>query len=237
MKQFRPRLSEKQFHIIKQYKKDRNILVIGDLHEPFCLDDYLEFNVNLYEQYYCNEVVFIGDVIDSHYSSFHDTDPDGLGGGDEFDLALKRLSAWNEYFPKAKVCLGNHDLIIRRKAFSGGIPKAWIKEFSDALNVPEWDFKPYFDIDNVHYVHGVGRKAKKRRVDDMMSVVCGHTHTEVYCDWGVGQQFKTFAMQVGCGIDHASYAMAYGKEWKKPVIGSGLVLENGTHAFNKLMNL
>jgi hypothetical protein len=43
-----------------------NILFIGDLHESFYLDSYLQFNINLFEKYQCKEVIFIGDVIDAH---------------------------------------------------------------------------------------------------------------------------------------------------------------------------
>jgi hypothetical protein len=72
-------------------------------------------------------------AIDSHYSSFHETDPDGMGGGEELELAIKRLARWVEAFPVADVTIGNHDRIISRKAFSGGIPKAWIKSFNEVL--------------------------------------------------------------------------------------------------------
>ena len=48
-----------------------NVLVIGDLHEPFCLENYLEFCRIQQEKYNCGTVVFIGDVIDNHYSSYH----------------------------------------------------------------------------------------------------------------------------------------------------------------------
>ena len=47
----------------------RNVLVIGDLHEPFCLDGYLDWCIDQYYTYKCTEVVFIGDVIDNHFSS------------------------------------------------------------------------------------------------------------------------------------------------------------------------
>ena len=42
-------------------------------------------------------------------------------------------------------------------------------------------------------------------------------------------------MQVGCGINHESYAMAYAKYGKKPAIGIG-VISNGT-PINLLMPL
>ena len=43
-------------------------------------------------------------------------------------------------------------------------------------------------------------------------------------------------MQLGCGIDHDSYAMAYAKRGKKPAIGCGVII-GGDVAINELMNL
>jgi hypothetical protein len=51
------------------------------------------------------------------------------------------------------------------------------------------------------------------------------------------QNFRVFGMQVGCGIDHESYAMAYAKYGKKPAIGCGVVLNNGKLPVNLLMEL
>ena len=93
-----------------------NVLVIGDLHEPFCLDGYLEHCIWAYNKYSCNRVIFIGDIIDSHYSSYHESDADGLGGLDELEFAIKKLKKWYKAFPNAEVTLGNHDRIIIRKA-------------------------------------------------------------------------------------------------------------------------
>jgi predicted phosphodiesterase len=41
---------------------EKRILVIGDLHEPFCLDGYLDFCKQTFKDFNCNQVVFIGDV-------------------------------------------------------------------------------------------------------------------------------------------------------------------------------
>ena len=84
-------------------KEVRNILVIGDLHEPFCLDEYLDWCLEQYEIYSCNQVIFIGDVIDNHYSSYHETSADGMGGSDELELSIKRIARWYKAFPKATV--------------------------------------------------------------------------------------------------------------------------------------
>ena len=43
-------------------------------------------------------------------------------------------------------------------------------------------------------------------------------------------------MQVGCGIDFSSYAMAYAKAGKKPAIACGVVI-GGRTAINEAMVL
>ena len=37
-------------------KKERRILVVGDIHAPFCLDGYLEFCKDVYAKYNLNQV-------------------------------------------------------------------------------------------------------------------------------------------------------------------------------------
>ncbi len=203
------------------------VLAIGDLHEPFSLDDYLDFNVDVYKKYGCNRVVFMGDIIDNHYSSFHDTDPDGHSAAEELRIAKKRVANWYKAFPKAEVCLGNHDIIPDRKAFNAGLSTDWIRNISEVLEVPNWKFSESFVIDGVKYVHGTARKARIRAKEDFNSIVQGHYHSESYIEFFVGDRFKFFAMQIGCGVDRKAYAMAYGKYYKKMHINSGVVLEDG----------
>ena len=96
LKDHRLRLTKTEHDLIKanRSKEVRNILVIGDLHEPFCLDSYLDFCIEQYNKFSCNQVIFIGDVIDSHGFSYHEPDPDGLSAGDELKYAIKRIARW-----------------------------------------------------------------------------------------------------------------------------------------------
>ena len=180
--------------------------------------------------------MFIGDIIDNHYSSFHTTDPDGMGGGDELDMAIKQVRLWYEAFPKADVTIGNHDRIIMRKAFDSQIPKRWIKSYNDVLGTPKWKWVENVVYDNVLYEHGEGSQAATKARNNMMSSVCGHTHTACYTQWFVGKKFRIFGMQVGCGIDAKSYAAAYAKNFKRQAIGCGVVV-GGHTAINCLMEL
>ena len=217
-------------------KSGKNVLVIGDLHEPFCLDGYLEHCIETYNKYKCNEVVFIGDIIDNHASSYHETDPDGHSAGQELKMAIQRIKQWYSAFPKATVIIGNHDRLIMRKAYSSGLSKMWIKDYAEVLGTPGWNFTDSIEIDNVLYIHGEGGTARARVRRDLQSIVQGHLHSQAYIDWCVGAKFKLFGMQVGCGIDHKSYAMAYGKEGPKPAIACGVILQ-GKVPINIMMNL
>ena len=237
MKDFRPRLKGNKLKAFNNITKDETrVLVIGDLHEPFCLDEYLAHCQEVYSKYNCNKVVFIGDVIDNHYSSYHETDAAGLGGGAELDIAIFRLERWYNAFPKADVMIGNHDRLISRKAQTGGIPKRWIRGYSEVLGTPNWNFTERTVIDDVQYIHGEAGTARTKSKGDMMSTVQGHLHTQCYTEFTVGANFKIFGMQVGCGIDHEKYAFAYAKAGKKPAIGCGVVI-GGHTAINELMSL
>ena len=235
-KDYRPRLSgNKKVAYDNINKKERRILVIGDVHAPFVLDGYLDFCKETYAKYNCNQVIFIGDIIDNHYSSFHTSDPDGMGGGDELDYAIEEVKRWNEAFPVADVLIGNHDRIIMRKAFDSQIPQRWIKSYNDVLGT-KWNWQDRDVYDNVQYVHGEGGTARTKSKNDMMSTVQGHIHTQAYCEWMVGRNFRIFGMQVGCGVDGKSYAAAYAKNFKKQAIGCGVVF-GGHTAINCLMEL
>ena len=215
----------------------RNILVIGDLHEPFCLDGYLDFCLEQYENFNCNQVIFIGDILDNHAFSYHEPDPDGMSAGNELDLAIKKVQKWYDAFPYADVTIGNHDRMCSRKRFTAGIPSAWIKTYNEVLGTPNWNWVESIIYDDVLYEHGEGGQAQSKAKNNLMSSVCGHTHTEAYTRWYVGKRFRVFGMQVGCGVNSKSYAAAYAKNYKKQAIGCGVVLNNGTLPINILMPL
>ena len=237
-KDFRPRLSgQKKKAYLNLTKDEKRVLVIGDLHEPFCLDGYLDFCKKQYAIHNCNTVVFIGDIIDNHHSSYHESSSSSVGEKYELAQAIKKLSKWYKAFPNAHVTLGNHDRIIIRKAQTSNIPSLWIKEFEEVLETPKWKFVTETYIDNVRYVHGdKSGKARMSAKRDMVSTVSGHYHTDFYCEWFFGKTRAIFGMAVGCGIDSKSYAMGYMQGGKKEAIGCGIVI-GGHTAFNVKMKL
>lgn len=235
-KDFRPRLKgDKKIAYDNLNTVERRILVIGDIHAPFELDGYLEFCQQAYSKYLCNQVIFIGDIIDNHYTSYHETSSDAMGGLDELEYAIKAVKKWSDAFPVADVLIGNHDRMVMRKAQTSDIPSAWIKSYNEVLST-NWNWTERIVYDNVQYVHGEGGTASTKSKNDMMSTCQGHIHTQCYTMWSVGRNFKVFGMQVGCGVDGSSYATAYAKNFKKQAIGCGVIL-GGHTAINCLMEL
>jgi predicted phosphodiesterase len=235
----RYRLKPEEEALILNYRKysKNNVLVIGDIHEPFTLDGYLEFCLEQYHKHECNEVVFIGDIIDNLYASYHETPTCAMGGDNELELAIKKLAKWYEAFDKATVIIGNHDRLIMRKAQTSNIPSKWIKSYKEVLEVPNWNFTERYVKDDVQYIHGEGGTARTKCRADMMNTVQGHLHTQCYIEHYVGQNFRVWGMQVGTGINHESYAMAYAKAGKKPAVACAVVKDNGSLPINILMPL
>ena len=236
----RYRLKSDEIAMLEKYRaenKNSNMLIVGDLHAPFTLDGYLEFCKGVYDKYNCSKVLFIGDLIDNHFSSYHESDADGHSAGEELRLAKEQIAKWYEVFPVAKCCLGNHCILPNRKAMSSGVSKSWIRPISDVLETPTWEYAEDFIIDDVLYTHGTGRKARQRAKNDLISVCQGHYHSESYIEHFVGMNYKIFALQIGCGIDKNSYAMAYGKHFNKPHINCAVVLNNGKLPILEYMDL
>lgn len=202
-----------------------NILIIGDLHEPFCLKGYLEFCRKKQEENNCGTIIFIGDIIDNHYSSYHETDPDGYSAGEELNRAIDKIKNWYKVFPKATVIIGNHDRMAYRKAYSAGVSKKWVRSYNEVLETPNWKFEEFIEIDNINFNHGEGGTARTKMKNELQSQVQGHHHNHFYIDYSVGPTTRIFGMQVGCGVDRKAYAMAYGKNFKKPVIGCGTIMK------------
>ena len=206
------------------------VLVIGDVHEPVSHPGYLDFCKDLYKEWSCDTVVFIGDVVDWHGISFHAAHPECPGPHDEFKLAKAAIAKWHTAFPKAYICIGNHDERIIRLAESVGIPQRFIRSYAETWDTPKWIWDWDFIIDDVYYFHGTGNggihaafNAMKKR---LMSVVMGHCHSIAGIKWLVNPQKRIFGMDVGTGVDVRAMQFAYGRHCiQKPILSAGVVLD------------
>jgi len=206
------------------------VLVIGDPHCGATHPRYLDFCCDIRDSWQCGEVVIIGDIIDHHNVSFHGRDPEAIGPLDEFVTVKAELDLWKKKFPKAKVCIGNHDERIYRLASSVNIISKYIRPYSEVWDTPEWEWDYEFIIDNVHYSHGTGcsgiNPAFNAATKRMMSTVIGHCHSRAGIKWAAGPNTRIFGMDVGCGVDHKAIAMRYGRNMlAKPILACGVVID------------
>ena len=212
------------------------VLVIGDLHLPFEKDGYFEHCKAVAKKHKTDTTVFIGDIADNHFASFHLTDPSAMGGEQELDLAIDKLKRWYKQWPDATVILGNHDRIVTRKQKMANLPSKWVRDYNDVLGTPNWNWHVEYQHDGVLYVHGEGSTARTTVKNYGQSVVQGHRHSEFYCEYYAGPANINFAMQVGCGVDRESYAMEYARAFKHQMLGCGVVID-GKEAYLEPMRL
>ena len=206
------------------------VLAIGDLHLPATHPGYLQFCLDLYDQWNCDTVVFIGDIIDHHSISFHEQELDTDNAVDEFDATVEGIAEWYEHFPKAFVTLGNHDERVHRKSKSVGIPSQYLKSYAELYNTPKWNWCQSVIIDEVNYFHGTGctgvQPARLAATNSMHSTVIGHCHSVAGVHWVCGPTRRIFGMDLGCGVDPEHPAMRYGSAYRhRPILAAGVVLD------------
>ena len=202
-----------------------NILVISDLHCPFLHIGAIKFLKHLKEKYNPKRVVFLGDIIDNHFLSFHDTDPNGLGGRMEFETAKKQIQSLYKIFPEADVMRGNHDDLRDRKAFKAGIIDNWLRPIEEVLEVDNWKFHERLIINDILFTHGLGMQATSRMRRMLISVVQGHYHTKTYLHKVKGMNKNIFAMQLGCLMNQRTYAAAYSRFKSNFQLNAGVIKE------------
>lgn len=52
--------------------------------------------------------------------------------------AAAGIRKWNDAFPVATVCIGNHDERVIRKATEAGIPRIMLRNYADIWQTPRW---------------------------------------------------------------------------------------------------
>lgn len=69
--------------------KNKAVLLIGDSHIPYEHRDYLKFCKAVAKKYNCTKFVHVGDEVDNHAISFHDTDPEYKDDNQELITLVK----------------------------------------------------------------------------------------------------------------------------------------------------
>jgi predicted phosphodiesterase len=208
-----------------------NTMFIPDTHAPFTVPGALDFISDVGKRYNIKNVFHLGDVVDSHALGFFDHDPDGESAGSELYKAKKFVKELVKLFPNVYACIGNHDNRHLRQALKHGLPKAYIREFSEILETPDtWQWH-YSYIINGETLVTHGSTSGMRSTYDLalmtsLNAVSGHTHSYAGVTY-INDGFKQrWALNGGCLADNDSYAMKYAADSKfKHTLGVAIVVD------------
>lgn len=208
------------------------MLCIGDLHFPYCHVDTFRFLKAIKKMFKPDRVISIGDEIDAHSFSFHDSDPDALSPGDELGAAQGYIKELERLFPKLDILESNHGSLFYRKQKAAGLPRAIFKSYNEIYNVSkDWKWHKSLTIklsDGKHcfFHHGKSADVMRTSMSLGMSHVAGHYHEKMGVQLWANSLGLYFAAQTGCLVDDDSLAMEYNKaNLKRPLIGSLIIIE------------
>ncbi len=209
------------------------ILLISDMHIPYHHQDTIPFLLHLKEKYRPTRVICLGDEVDGHALSFHDSDPDLPSAGDEIRQALPVIAELFKIFPKMDILESNHGSLVWRKAKVFGIPKHYIKSYNEVLGVDsgwKWSFDLTVDLPNGQkcYMHH-GKTSNIIQLSQQMGMNAsqGHYHETFKIDYWGNSTGLYWGMQCGCLIDDDKLAFNYNNvNIKRPIIGTGLIIDS-----------
>lgn len=214
------------------------VLTIGDTHCPGMKRGYVDFLKRVADEYQPDRIVHIGDLVDWHSISYHESNLSLPGPVAERKRAQRQVDRLSKAFPEADWLIGNHDALPHRKAQTSGLPDDVIVDPATYWGV-DWTVHPRFGrftIDGVEYSHGEngpqGQYAALNQCKSRFrSVVIGHLHANACCEWYANGEFRIFGLSVGCGIDVEKMQFEYGHKFvRKPILGCGVVID-GKRAF------
>lgn len=216
--------------------KGKRVLVIPDLHIPFEHPDALKFLTAVKQKYLQEDSVIInlGDEIDGHTISFHDTDPDiPFSPSSELETAIHRLQAYYELFPKTYVCESNHGSLVYRRQKAAGLPRHVIKSYQDILDTPQWEWHEDYILQtkmgDIYLCHGK-TSANGKLVKEMGThgAIQGHFHGKFQILWQATATGVRFDAYSGCLVNRDSLAFSYGRNHiPKPILGCLLISKMG----------
>jgi hypothetical protein len=185
---------------------NKSILIISDTHIPYHHPDLLPFLTDLKKIYNPDRVIHIGDEVDKHAMSFHDSDPDLPSAGDELKLSLPIIKQMETLFPKMDLLDSNHGSLVYRRALKHGIPKAYLRDYNEFLKVGKgWKWHDDLTIQTsngpVYFCHGKVADVLKLAQSMGMSCVQGHYHSSYNIKYYGNSLGLYYGLQVGCLIN------------------------------------
>lgn len=220
----------------------KRLLVISDMHHPFSHPDTLNFLKALKKKYKFDKVVCIGDEIDNHAISFHDSDPNLSSAGDELKQAIKSLTPIYKLFPDVTVVESNHGSLVYRKALASGLPRDVFRSYNEILQAPKgwnwvFDVKVNTPIGPIYLCHGKSGAAGRLASQYGMSCIQGHYHEKAQITYISTPERLMFDAHTGCLADDKSLALGYNKvNPKRPIVSLIIVIDGIPQIIPMILN-
>jgi len=218
--------------VMTHVNRNQRILFLSDMHKPYGHRDTLKFLAALKKKYAPTRVICVGDEIDAHAMSFHDSDPDLPSAGDELKLAIRHLKPLYTLFPNMDLVDSNHGSMHYRKGKHHGIPRKYLRDYSEILEAPKgwrWHLDLLLTLPdgNKMYVHhGLSKAVMKAVAARGVCIVQGHFHEDFCIGYQGNPHALLWGMTLGCLIDKEAMAFAYNRtNLNRPIIGTGLVID------------
>lgn len=191
------------------------ILCIPDTHFPYQHPNFFVDLARHIRYFKPTHIVHMGDIADFHAISRHDPDPDGPDILTEMKMARETILKFKRMIPKAvdfRLCIGNHDNRIEKRASNNGIPKIFLKEFRDVLVLPDtWNIALEHYIGDIAFMHGKSNLRGKTAMIYGCNVVQGHFHSMLDISYHQTPRKMVWSVFAGSAADDKSLAMAYGQ--------------------------
>lgn len=212
--------------------RGKSVLIIPDLHAPYSHKDSYKFLKQIAKEANPDIIINLGDEVDGHAISFHNSIAELLSPGDELDKAIEEMKELRDIFPKIHFLESNHGSLIFRRLKAAGIPIRHLKPLHELYEAPEWtwhhDILLKTDMGDVYFCHGKTTSYGKLALKKGCSACQGHFHTKFEITWHQTATHTIFNMFCGCLIDIESMAFEYGKNFvDKPVLGAGFIHKDG----------
>ena len=214
-----------------QYKK---VLAIGDMHIPYHHKDSMAFLRALKKHYKGFDlVVNIGDELDQHDISMHDSNPDLPSAGDELNIAKQYIQILYKTFPDMTLVDSNHSSLVYRRALKYGLPKAYLRDYNEFLDVGKgwkWvdDLTIYLnDGSRCFFTHGMSANVLQVAQKMGMHTVQGHYHSKSSIQYFSNPDKLVWGAQTGCLTNQKSMAFNYAKNFKDRFVMSSIVIVDG----------
>ena len=216
----------------RDYRKDV-ILCIPDLHIPYEHPDALYFIEEVMNEYDPSLTINLGDMLDFHNISFHDSDPDLYNAGAELERAQAVIYDWERLIPKQYIVGSNHGDLPIRKFLNAGLPREFLKSYNDIYGVGKgWKFvqdltieTPSKHLPDMYIAHGIRKNALQVAQQRGQRFICGHYHENFEVAYAGNPNSLIWAVMSGCLIDKKSLAFNYNKlNLNRPVLGCTVIL-------------